>query len=175
MMKTEIIKPKKEKKEKTNLLTPVIYLALGLLLAFKSNEVTKIIFYIIGILIIVYGIKAFVVGYQNKEVMQIKNINYGIAGVSVGIGLLLILLSGVLEASMRYVLGFFLIYMGVSRMMTEFSFGNNFSWSNLSNIVLILLGIYSIFFSNVVFVIIGWVLIINAVFLFWDYLKENNK
>lgn len=173
MMKAEIIKPKKEGKEKKSILTPVIYLALGLLLAFKSNEVTKIIFYIIGILIIIYGIKSFVVGYQNKEHTQIKNINFGIAGVSVIIGILLILLSGVLEASTRYVLGFFLVYLGVSRMITEASFGNFISWSNLSNIVLIILGIYSILFSNVIFLIVGWVLIINAVLLFWEYFKEE--
>ena len=36
-MKAEIIKPKKEKKETKNLLNPIIYLVLGLLLMFKSN------------------------------------------------------------------------------------------------------------------------------------------
>lgn len=172
-MKTEIIKPKKEGEEKKSLLTPVIYLALGILLAFKSNEVTKMIFYIIGILVIIYGIKTYVVGYQNKEIANIKNINYSIALISVIIGILVIMLSGVLEASTRYVLGFFLVYMGISRMITEISFGKVFAWSNLSNVVLIALGIYSIFFSNVIFLIVGWVLTINAVLLFIEYFKEE--
>lgn len=172
-MKTEIIKPKKEKKEQKSILTPIIYLILGFLLAFKSNEAVKLLFYVIGILIIIYGLKNFVIGYKNMEDEHTKNIHMGIAGVSLIIGILVMILSGVLEASSRYVLGFFLAYMGVSRMITEINFGNKFSWANLSNIILIVLGVYSIFFSNAVLVIIGVILILNAVFLIWDYIKGN--
>lgn len=170
-MKTEIIKPKKEGKE-NNLLTPIIYLILGIILAFRSNEAIKLLFYIIGILVIIYGIKTFVVYYQNKDTVQYKNINLGISLVSIIIGILLIALSGVLEVSIRYILGFFLIYMGVSRLLTQVSFGDYKNFGTLSNIVLIILGVYSIFFSNAVLVIIGWILIINAALLFWEYLKK---
>ena len=170
-MKTEIIKPKKEMKEARSLLNPIIYLVLGLLLMFKSNEVVELLFYILGIIIIIYGIKSFVVYYQNKDVVQYKNINLTIAIASVIIGVLLIVLSGVLEASIRYVLGFFFIFMGVSRILTSISFNNYKNFSTLSNIVLIALGIYSIFFSNAVLVIIGVILVINAIILFIEYFK----
>lgn len=171
-MKTEVIKPKKEKKDSKTLLTPIIYLILGVILAFKSNEAIKLLFYIIGILVIIYGIKSFVVYYQNKEDVQYKNINLSIAIVSVIIGILLIALSGVLEISIRYIIGFFLLYMGISRLLTQISFGDLKNWGMLSNIILIVLGVYSIFFSNAVLVIIGWILIINAILLFWEYLKK---
>ena len=59
-MKAEIIKPKKEKKETKNLLNPTIYLVLGLLLMFKSNEVVELLFYVLGIIVIIYGIKSFI-------------------------------------------------------------------------------------------------------------------
>ena len=167
----EIIKPKKEMKEARSLLNPIIYLVLGLLLMFKSNEVVELLFYILGIIIIIYGIKSFVVYYQNKDVVQYKNINLTIAIASVIIGVLLIVLSGVLEASIRYVLGFFFIFMGVSRILTSISFNNYKNFSTLSNIVLIALGIYSIFFSNAVLVIIGVILVINAIILFIEYFK----
>ena len=170
-MKTEIIKPKKEMKEGRNLLTPNIYLVLGILLVFKSNEVVELLFYILGIIIIIYGIKSFVVYYQNKDVVQYKNINLTIAIASVIVGVLLIVLSGVLEASIRYVLGFFFIFMGISRLLTSISFNNYKNFSTLSNIVLIALGIYSIFFSNAVLVIIGVILIINSIILFIEYFK----
>lgn len=170
-MKTEIIKPKKEMKEARSLLNPIIYLVLGLLLMFKSNEVVELLFYILGIIIIIYGIKSFVVYYQNKDVVQYKNINLTIAIASVIIGVLLIILSGVLEASIRYVLGFFFIFMGVSRILTSISFNNYKNFSTLSNIILIALGIYSIFFSNAVLVIIGVILVINAIILFIEYFK----
>ncbi len=170
-MKTEIIKPKKEMKEARSLLNPIIYLVLGLLLVFKSNEVVELLFYVLGIIVIIYGIKSFVVYYQNKDVVQYKNINLTIAIASVIIGVLLIVLSGVLEASIRYVLGFFFIFMGISRLLTSISFNNYKNFSTISNIVLIALGIYSIFFSNAVLVIIGVILIINAVILFIEYFK----
>ena len=170
-MKAEIIKPKKEKKEARSLLNPIIYLVLGLLLMFRSNEVVELLFYVLGIIIIIYGIKSFVLYYQNKDVVQYKNINLTIAIASVIIGVLLIVLSGVLEASIRYVLGFFFIFMGVSRILTSVSFNNYKNFSTISNIVLIALGIYSIFFSNAVLVIIGVILVINAIILFIEYFK----
>ena len=95
-MKAEIIKPKKEKKESKNLLNPIIYLVLGLLLMFRSNQVVELLFYVLGIIVIIYGIKSFVLYYQNKEIVQYKNINLTIAVVSIIIGVLLIVLSGVL-------------------------------------------------------------------------------
>ena len=70
-MKTEIIKPKKEMKEARSLFNPIIYLVLGLLLMFKSNEVVELLFYVLGVIVIIYGIKSFVVYYQNKDVVPI--------------------------------------------------------------------------------------------------------
>ena len=170
-MKAEIIKPKKEKKENKILVNPIIYLVLGLLLMFRSNQVVELLFYVLGIIVIIYGIKSFVLYYQNKEIVQYKNINLTIAVVSIIIGVLLIVLSGVLETSIRYVLGFFFIFMGVSRLLTSISFNNYKNFSTVSNIILIALGIYSIFFSNAVLVIIGVILVINAIILFIDYFK----
>ena len=168
----EIIKPKKDFKDSKSLLTPIIYLILGIILAFKSNEAIQLLFYIIGVFIIIYGIKNFILYYQNKDFIQYKNINLMLAILSVILGVLLIILSGVLEISIRYILGFFLIYMGVSRLLNQLSFSNYKSLSLLSNFVLIFLGIYSIFVSNAVLVIIGWILIINACIIFWEYLKK---
>ena len=170
-MKAEVIKPKKEMKEARSLLNPIIYLVLGILLIFKSNEVVELLFYVLGIIVIIYGIKSFVLYYQNKEVVQYKNINLTIAIASVIIGVLLIILSGILEASIRYVLGFFFIFMGISRLLTSISFNNYKNFSTISNIVLIALGIYSIFFSNAALVIIGVILVINAIILFIEYFK----
>ena len=144
---------------------------LFLLVIGKRLQVVELLFYVLGIIVIIYGIKSFVLYYQNKEIVQYKNINLTIAVVSIIIGVLLIVLSGVLETSIRYVLGFFFIFMGVSRLLTSISFNNYKNFSTVSNIILIALGIYSIFFSNAVLVIIGVILVINAIILFIDYFK----
>lgn len=171
-MKTEIIKPKKQKKDNSNLVTPIIYLIIGIILAFKSNEAIQLLFYIIGILIIVYGVKSLVDYYKNKSIVQFKNVNLSIAVISIILGVLIILLSETLEVSIRYLLGFFLIYMGISRLLTSISFNDYKNWSTVSNILLIILGIYSIFISNAILVFIGWLLIINAIILFIDYWRK---
>lgn len=170
--KTEIIKPKREEKENKNVLTPIIYLILGFILAFKSDEAVKLVFYILGIMVIIYGIKSFITYYQNKDNIQYKNINLSIAIMSILIGSLLIILAGALELGIRFVLGFFMIFIGISRLLTDYSLGNYKNLGSMSNIVLIILGIFSIFVSNVVLVIIGWILIINALLLFWEYFKS---
>ncbi len=168
----EIIKPSKKGKEKESILTPIMYLLLGLILAFKSNEATTLLFWIIGIVVIVFGVKTLIEYYQNKEMAQYKNINLTVALASIIIGVLLIILANALQIGLRYVLGFFLIYFGVTRLLTQISFQDYKNMSALSNIILIIMGIFSIFVSNAIFVIIGWILILNAVILFIDYLKN---
>ena len=172
-MKMKVIKPEKNYSNSKSILLPIVYLILGIILAFKSNEAIKLLFYIIGILIIVYGVKMLITYYQNKNNLLYKSINLSISIISIIIGVLLIALSGVLEISIRYILGFFLIYIGVSKLFTQISFQNYKLINVFSNAVLILLGLYSILFSNAVLVIIGWLLILNAIILFWEYLKNK--
>lgn len=170
--KTEIIKPKKEGKENKNVLTPIVYLILGFILAFKSDEAVKLVFYILGIIVIVYGIKSFLTYYQNKDNIGLKNINLSIGVISVLIGILLIVLAGALNLGIRYILGFFMIFIGISRLLTDYSLENLKNFNTMSNIILIILGIFSIFVSNAILVVIGWILIVNAILLFFEYFKS---
>ncbi len=173
-MKETVIKPKKNKKEveHVSLLTPIIYLIIGIILAFKNNEAVTILFYIIGILVIVYGIKGLIDYYNNKELVQYKNINISVSVVSIIIGVLLIVLAKALEVSIRYVLGFFLIFLGVSRILTQISYHEYKNLSFLVNIVLIILGIFSVFVSNIILVIAGWLMIFNAGVMFYEYFNK---
>ena len=173
-MKAEIIKPNKEDKDvkrmDNNILTPIIYLVLGLLLIFKNDKVMELIFYVIGIVIIIYGIKSFVLYYQNKELVRYKNINLSVAIVSIIIGVLLIILSGFLQAFIQYTIGFVFIFIGLSRLLTSISFNNYKNLSTLVNIALIIFGVCSMF-SNLVLIGLGIILVINAIILFIEYFK----
>lgn len=175
-MKAEIVKPKKEEKETKsvkeagNIITPIIYLVLGLLLIFKNEKVMEFFFYVVGIIIIIYGIKSFVVYYQNKELVRYKNINLSIAIVSVIIGVLLILLSGALQAFVQYTIGFIFIFIGLSRLLVSISFNNYKSLSTLINIALIIFGVCSMF-SNLILIGLGIILVINSILLFIEYFR----
>lgn len=170
-MKNEIIKPNKSSSKKS-VFTPVLYLLLGIILAFKSNEAVTIMFYLLGILIIVYGIKNFIDYMRYKELAQYKKINLSVAIVSIIAGILLMVLAESIELGIRFVVGFFLIFFGVTRILNQISFNNYLNINLLSNIVLIILGVFSIFVSNAILVVVGWILIANALLLFWDYFKN---
>ncbi len=175
VMGTEIIKPKKEKNkdvEKKSVFTPVIYLLLGMVLAFKSNEAVTLMFYLLGILIIVYGIKSFLDYRRYRELAQFKKINLGVAVTSIIIGVLMMVLAEAIQVGIRYVLGFFLIFFGVTRLLNQFSFGYYVNFNLLVNITLIILGVFSIFVSNAILVVAGWILMANALILFWEYFKS---
>lgn len=173
-MDMKVIKPNREGKDGNNsILTPIIYLILGVILAFFNNQVVQLIFYIIGLLVIVYGIKSFIVYYQTKDTSQYKNISLGVAIVSIIIGILLIILSDALQISIRYVIGFFLLYMGISRLLMQVGTGDFKGIATISNILLVIMGIFSIFKSNVFLMIVGWMLILNAIILLYDYIKKG--
>ena len=159
----KVIKPKEEKK---NLLVPIIYLILGIILAFKNNEAITLVFYIIGLLVIIIGINYLVTYFKDKE----NKISLTVGLVSLLMGVLVVILAKTLQISIRYVIGFFLIFMGVTRLLTSYT--KLLSVDSISNIVLIALGIFSIFKSNIIFVIVGVVLIINALILIWEYFRK---
>lgn len=174
-MRTKVIKPKDRNKVKNekSLLTPIVYLILGGILAFKSNEAVQLLFYIIGIILIIYGLKFFILYYQIMNVTPYKNFFLSIFLISTIFGILLIILSNALEVSIRYILGFFLIFIGVTKLLTSISFGKIKDLSNLSSIILIALGIFNIFVSNVLLVLIGWILIADGIMLIWEYLRKD--
>ena len=58
LIKVDVIKPNDGKKDNNSLINPVMYLVMGIMLAFYSNAVVKIFFYIIGVIVIIYGIKS---------------------------------------------------------------------------------------------------------------------
>ncbi len=171
-MKNQVIKPSKQPTEEKNLILPIVYLILGFILTFLSNEATRLSISIIGILVIVYGIKTLIEYYRLKDLARFKGVNISIGIASILIGILLIILANEIVLGLRYILGFFLIFIGISRLLTQISYNNYLNITLLSNIVLILMGIYSIFVSNALFVIIGIILILNSCLLFYDYFKK---
>ena len=166
----KIIKPKRVYKYYGSIFMPIIYLLFGIILAFNSNAAITLVFNIIGLLLVFYGIKNIINYYQNNFRFSLNN---GIA--SIIIGLLIIILAEAIELSIRYILGFFLIYIGITKLINQINFNNYRNFSMISNIILIFLGIYCIFFSNAILVIIGYILIINSVILFWEILKNKRN
>jgi len=166
----KIIKPKNMYKFSSSVFVPIIYLLLGIILAFKSNIAIALVFNIIYILLIFFVIKNIIDFYQNKFKFSL---NSGLS--SIIIGLLIIILAEAIELSIRYILGFFLVFIGINMLLTQIAINKYISFSAISSIILIVLGIYSIFVSNALLVIIGYILIINSFIMFWQCLKTKRN
>jgi len=165
-MKGQIIKPQKEKNY--NLLTSIIFLILGIVLVTNSNQIVTVAFQIIGIGIVLFGLyKTFQYLNLKKQFKTEDNeaLMAGIMGIT--IGLLTILLASILEVGLRYILGIYLLINGINKIniALEFKMINKklFITYLIEGIIIILLGLYTIFFANAALMIVGILLIISSI------------
>lgn len=158
----------KEKKSDFSLIYSITLLILGIFLTFNSEGLLNIIFDILGAIVILFGIFQFVSYNKMKQQLQIENTSALMGAViSISIGLLIILLSNFLTNAIQIVTGIWLFFMGISKLNTAMVWKErnqkNFIVSLVGACILILLGIYTIFTQNVVFIFIGIILIIYAI------------
>ena len=165
-MKVTVIKQSKKGK-KRSLIYSIILLILGIFLTFNSGGVLNTIFNILGILVVLFGIYRFVTYYRLKSQLKIDDSSILMSAVmSILFGVLIILLSNILTNTIQIITGIWLLFVGISR-LSETDLSNLKNKNNLVSVIgatlIILLGLYTIFSENVVFVILGIILIIYSV------------
>jgi len=173
-MNGKIITPNKANKSK-NILSILITLILGVILVTNSNKIVIITFQLIGATILIFGIYKTLRYFSMRKQFQVEDSNALLSGImGITIGLLTIFLSSAIEISLRYLLGFFLVLNGISKIATSLT------WKEKSHLFLSLLiegtillafGLYSIFFQNAALMIIGLLLIASAIMDFITYLQ----
>ncbi len=155
VMKVTVIKPKEDKK--MNIISDLIMLILGIILTLNANKLVTTIFIILGIFISGYGIIKLVNYFKNNNQDSLV-----IGTIATAIGLLTVLLASILSNAIQIISGIWLIIIGLNKLTTYLTFKIN-SLNLITAILLILLGIYTIFFENAILMIIGIVLIITAI------------
>lgn len=158
----------KDKKNDYSFVNSLILLILGIFLTFNSDGLLNIIFDILGVIVILFGIYQFISYSKMKQQLHVENSSALMSAIfSISIGLIIILLSNFLTSAIQIVTGIWLFFMGLSKINSAMIWKEvnqrNFIISFIGAIILILLGIYTIFTQNVVFVFIGIVLIIYAI------------
>ena len=155
-MKLEITKERK-----TTLLTAIVVFVLGALLFTNPDMVIKSISYICGALFALYG------GYSIYTYTKTK-LNTSLVSGIIGIilALVFIFLAGVIEATIRYLIGAWILFSGITRLIYAVSYmdrtDNRFVSSLIVSILLIILGFYIILVSNLVLSTIGILLMVYA-------------
>ena len=188
--KVELIKPKSKRQEKKEqdlrdsfnknkkFISPVLMGIVGFIFLTNSNTIIIYACYILGAIIAGFGIYNIIKYIQLKNQLKIEDsvkLNTGI--ISIAIGLLVILLSSVIETFLNIIIGAWLIITGVTKLIgisELYSVDKKTANLNIIEaIIVIAMGLYSIFFQNIVLTIIGIWMIIGAGIDLYNLLKAN--
>lgn len=173
-LKVTIVNQKKKNKQRS-LIYSIILLVLGIFLTFNSSGVLNTIFNIMGILVILFGIYRFFVYYRLKSQLKVDDSSILMSAImSILFGVLIILLSNVLTTTIQIITGIWLLFIGISR-LSEADITNIKDKRNLIAVIgaaiIILLGLYTIFSENVLFVALGIFLIIYSILDIINYIR----
>ena len=162
-MKNElIINP--EKKKKSPLLLSFLILVLGCMLLTNNNKVVVYTCYAIGAISVIIGLfNLFSKQLTKKE----GNISLGVYATVLGV--LLFILGGTIEVTLRMIIGFWLILNGLSKLALAFKVKEKFVPFLVLSLVLIGAGMYCILISNILLVVVGAFLIASATIDLYNY------
>lgn len=168
-------------KKNNSLLTPIVFLVIGVILFTDPDSMVKFISYILGGLLIIVGVYRCANYYIQDKRMGVVNNNELAFGITAFIlGLLFIVLASAIEFLIRVFFGVYLILIGISKVyQTFFTTDRSSKFYALIVVGLIFLagGVYTIIESNITLSIIGLFMIIYGVVDFISYFvyKDNGK
>lgn len=187
--KVEIIKPKSKKQEKKKnefkekydqnkrFISPILLGVIGLVFLTNSNEIIIYACYILGAIIAGFGIYNVVKYNQIKQQLKIedsKKLNTGIIFITVGV--LIILLASVIQTFLNLIIGIWLIVTGITKLIgISELYVTDRKTANLNIIqafIVIAMGLYTIFFQNIVLAVVGIWMIISAALDLYNLLKK---
>jgi len=160
---------------KKNLLTPIVFLIIGIILAMNPGEVVKFISFIFGGVFLFLGILKFISDNKRKDKTTSDEL---FSFIMIIMGIIFIFFSSTIELLVRLILGLWILLNGVNTVVI----GTDLMKINKKNVFtllvgffLISMGLYTIFIQNLVIETIGIVLIVYAVLEIVDYFYIKNK
>lgn len=173
-MKQIVIRSYKPRK---SIFIPIIFLIVGALLFVNPGGIVEFLSYILGGVFLALGILKFLRDLKNND-RAMGDTFYSI--VMVSMGLIFIFFSGTLEFLMRLVIGIWICINGINTLligsnMMKFT-GKNMV-STIIGFILLIVGLYTVFVSNLILSTLGLVLIIYSVLEIIDYvyIKIRNR
>ena len=181
----EIIKPnsnKKKKKEKFNqtqennnkFISSIIMGIIGIIFLTNSDDIIIYSCYIIGSLVIGFGIFNILSYEQIKKQIKIKDskkLNNGI--LTIAIGLIIIILSNIIKTFLNIIIGVWLITNGVTKFITTKDLDTkNKNFGLIESIIYIAMGLYSILIQNIILTLIGIWMIVASIIDIYSKLKK---
>ena len=154
---------------KKSIVAPIIFLLIGLLLVKNPGGIVEFISYIFGGVFLALGVGKYVTDKHRTD-MTTGDTFYSI--MMVVLGLIFIFFSGTIEFIIRLAIGIWIIINAINTILI----GLNLIKIDSKNIVTLILGLilfvigmYTIFVSNLVFSSLGLVLVVYALLEIVDY------
>ena len=156
------------KKDSMSLVASILLLILGIVLILNPSGVVKFVTYILGAIIIIIGITKMVSYLKIKNNMNIQNTNDFIIGIiSIITGIIIIFCSSAIEFVIRIIMGGWLIYNGIIKLVLSINLKQigilNWYIVLVSSLIMLICGLFTIIFSNIIGTAGGVILVIYSV------------
>ena len=164
-------------KDPSNLVNSVLFLIIGIILFANPNGIISFISYIIGIVVIIIGIVKILNAIKNKEIPS-YDYNLTIGTICTVIGVILIFCGPIIELIFRFFIGGWILLSGINKLVLALNLkniSNNWISVLVISILLIIIGLYVILKSNLVFTSIGLIMIIYSTISIIGYFMTPKK
>jgi len=157
-----------------SLIFSIIFFILGAIIFTRPEIIILFISYVIGGIIIIIGLFKCIKNYLDIKKDNTISSREMISGiVLIIIGLVFILLAGVIEALVRLVIGGWILFSGINRLINSLEIpkkNSQFIIRLILSFLLIGVGLYTILESNLAFKTIGLVLMVYSVIEILGYI-----
>lgn len=157
---------------KSSIVTPIVFLIIGILLLANPGGIVEFISYIFGGVFLALGIGKILL--DSKRVERTNGDTF-YSVLMIIIGLIFIFFSGTIEFIIRLAIGLWIVINALKSIIigsNSMSMGSKNVVSFVIGFILLIIGIYTIFVSNLVLQSIGLILVIYAALEIADYINN---
>lgn len=165
--------------DQSSLLSSILFLIFGIVLFTNPGGIVKFISYIAGTALIMIGIFNLLSYYKTMKKLNVSQKSKLFSGIILIIlGLVAILFAGVIETTLRLIIGAWIIYSGVMRLIQAINYKTDttsFVVQLVISLLMIMCGFYVVLKTNLIFSTIGLCLTIYAVMEIIGFIVYSKK
>ena len=153
----------------TSIVTSLAFTVLGIIIAYNPNTTFQIISYVLGAILIAYGVLKVIEYFKVKGSYDLYNYELAYGIIACLLGIVVIVCSGMIEAILRILIGIWIVYSGAMRLGLAMKLQkidtDNKIWVPVLLIALAMLicGLYIIAVPGTVMMTIGIIMVIYGI------------
>ena len=153
----------------TSIITSIAFTVLGIIIAYNPNTTFRIISYVLGAILIAYGVLKVIEYFKVKGSYDLYNYELAYGIIACLLGIVVIVCSGMIEAILRILIGIWIVYSGAMRLGLAMKLqkldADNKIWVPVLVIALAMLicGLYIIAVPGTVMMTIGIIMVIYGI------------